>query len=123
MATVEYAGLSQNPMAYCVARRNGMKLPANPVQPTSVAGSKDAATNEGLVPHEVEREILHRLQNHPSLRFTRLRVHQCDKDSIFLEGSLESNDDNIDLCEVVRGIHGIKIVVNRVINIHPALKQ
>lgn len=100
-----------------------MKLPANPVPSTSVAESRDAATNEECPPHEVEREVLHRLQNHPSLKFTRLSVHQCDRDSIFLDGSLESNDDEIDLCEVVRGIHGIKIVVNRVMNIHPMPKK
>jgi hypothetical protein len=95
-----------------------MKFPANSAQST-VAESHDAATTEEFLPHEVECEVLHRLQNHPALKFTRLSVHQCDRDSIFLDGSLESNDDEIDLCEVVRGIHGIKIVVNRVMNIHP----
>jgi osmotically-inducible protein OsmY len=99
-----------------------MKLPANSVQST-VAESKDAATTEEPLPHGVECEVLHRLQNHPSLKFSRLSVHQCDHDSIFLDGSLESNDDEIDLCEVVRGIHGIKIVVNRVMNIHPRPKK
>lgn len=97
-----------------------MNRPTNPVPPSSVTESQ--AIGEGLAPHEVECEILHRLQSHPSLKFTRLSVHQCDKDSIFIEGTLESNDDNIDLCDVVRGVHGIKIVVNRVNNIHPVRK-
>jgi osmotically-inducible protein OsmY len=70
-------------------------------------------------PHDVEREVLHLLQNHPSLRFARLNVHQYDRDAVCLEGFLESNDAEIDLCEVVRGIHGIKHVVNRVLTPHP----
>ena len=72
------------------------------------------ATVEIPAPHAVERDVLHLLQNHPSLKFTRLDVHQYDRGAICLEGFLEANDDEIDLCEVVRGIHGIKLVMNRV---------
>jgi hypothetical protein len=74
---------------------------------------------ETIAPHEVERVLTQRLQAHPSLRFTRLSVHQCSHDSVCLEGFMESNDDNIDLCDVIRGIHGINSIVNRVIIAHP----
>lgn len=73
----------------------------------------------GLAPHDIERAVMQKLQNHPSLRFTRLQVHQCGHDSVCLEGFLESNDAEIDLCELVRGIHGIKDVSNRVLTVHP----
>lgn len=98
------------------------RLP-DPVQMTSIDDSGVVAILEALPPHEVERTVLHRLQNHPSLKFSRLCVHQCGHDSIFLDGTLESNEQDIDLCDVVRGIHGIKNVVNRVINTHPMSKQ
>lgn len=77
------------------------------------------ATVDVPAPHAVERDVLHLLQNHPSLRFARLNVHQYDRDAICLEGFLDSNDEEIDLCEVVRGIHGIKLVVNRVMTSQP----
>lgn len=70
--------------------------------------------------HEIERAVVHRLQSHPSLRFTRLQVHQCAHDSVCLEGFLESNEEEIDLCDLVRGIHGIRNVVNRVLMARPS---
>lgn len=76
-----------------------------------------------LSPHDIEQVILQRLQNHPSLRFSTLNVHRFDRDSICLEGYLESNEDDIDLCEVVRGIHGVRQVVNRVVTTHPAVPR
>ena len=90
--------------------------PSMPLEPSRHASNAipSVATVETPAPHAVERDVLHLLQNHPSLRFTSLNVHQYDRDAICLEGFLESNDDEIDLCEVVRGIHGIKLVVNRV---------
>lgn len=72
-----------------------------------------------LPPHEVERAIMYRLKNHPALRFTSLNVHQCGRDCVCLEGFLESNQQDIDLCEVVRGIHGINLVMNRVVTMYP----
>lgn len=74
----------------------------------------------GLAPHEVERAVMQKLQNHPTLRFTKLQVHQCGHDSVCLEGFLESNDAEIDLCELVRGIHGISKVSNRILTVHPS---
>lgn len=70
--------------------------------------------------HEIERAVIHRLQTHPSLRFTRLQVHQCAHDSVCIDGFLESNEDEIDLCDLVRGIHGIRNVVNRVLMARPS---
>ncbi len=91
--------------------------------PVAVVPAVDAAHAvtgaEPLAPHDVERAVMLRLQSHPSLRFTRLNVHQCGHNSICLEGFLESNDQDIDLCEVVRGTHGIQHVVNQVLSAQP----
>lgn len=86
-----------------------------PVDPSSAT----SLSSEPLAPHDIERAVIQRLQTHPSLKFSRLKVHQVGHDSICLEGFLESNDEEVDLCEVVRGIHGIKSVVNRVLTAHP----
>jgi len=67
-------------------------------------------------PHEIERAVMHRLQNHPSLKFSRLNVHQCGLDTICLDGLLESNAGDIDLCELVRSIHDFKEVINHVVS-------
>ena len=95
--------------------------PSMPLEPSRHASNAipSVATVETPAPHAVERDVLHLLQNHPSLKFTRLNVHQYDRDAVCLEGFLESNDEEIDLCEVVRGIHGIKLVVNRVMTSKP----
>lgn len=85
-----------------------------------ISGSTGPAVPDNATPHEIERAVLHRLQSHPSLRFTRLEVHRCDHDAICLEGFLESNDDDVDLCDVVRGIHGIRTVANHVMTPQPA---
>jgi len=64
---------------------------------------------------------MQRLQAHPSLRFQQAKAFiSAVMTRSTLEGFLESNDDNIDLCEVVRGIHGINSIVNRVMTAHPA---
>lgn len=67
------------------------------------------------IPHEIEREVQLRLQSHPSLKFSRLHVHRC-REGICVEGFLESNAEEIDLCEVVRGVHGVTGVINRVVS-------
>ena len=70
------------------------------------------------LPHEVEREVQSRLQNHPALKFSRLHVHKCPE-GICLEGFLESNEYEIDLCEVVLGVEGVTRVLNRVVVTRP----
>ncbi|MBS0206565.1 MAG: hypothetical protein JSS49_27055 [Planctomycetes bacterium] len=70
-----------------------------------------------LPPHEVERAVMQRLQSHPTLHFSRLSVHQCSRDSVCIEGILDSNEQDIDLSDVVRGIHGINVVVNHVLSV------
>jgi osmotically-inducible protein OsmY len=50
-------------------------------------------------------------------------VHQCGQESVCIEGFLESNDQDLDLCEIVRGIHGIKSVVNRVMPAQPQIPK
>ena len=69
-------------------------------------------------PHGVEYEVQRRLQSHPALKFSRLHVHRY-QDGICLEGFLESNEYEIDLCEVVRGIEGVTRVLNRVVLTRP----
>lgn len=86
------------------------------------SGVIPALTDSGIFhchgPHGVEREVQQRLQAHPGLKFSRLHVHQC-QDGICLEGFLESNANEVDLCDVVRGIQGVTTVINRVVLAHP----
>ena len=70
------------------------------------------------VPHEIEHEVQRRLQNHPALKFTRLHVHRCEA-GICVEGFLESNEFEIDLCDVVRSVEGVTGVLNRVVLSRP----
>ncbi len=69
-------------------------------------------------PHEVEFEVQRRLQNHPGLIFSRLHVHRCEQ-GICVEGFLESNEYEVDLCEVVRSVEGVTGVLNRVVLARP----
>jgi hypothetical protein len=91
-------------------------------RPSTLTIAPDVASDPGehatRQPHETERAVMERLQRHSSLRFSTLNVHQYGPDSICLSGLLEFNDGGIDLCDVVRGIHGIKYVTNHVVNIH-----
>ena len=70
-------------------------------------------------PHKIEYEVQRRLQSHPDLKFTRLQVHRCEQ-GICLEGFLESNEYEIDVCDVVRGIQGVTGVLNRIVLTRPA---
>ena len=69
-------------------------------------------------PHEIEYEVQRRLQHHPALKFTRLHIHRCEA-GICLEGFLESNEFEIDLCDVVREVAGVTSVLNRVVLARP----
>ena len=64
-------------------------------------------------PHELECLIQRGLTAHPGLKFSRLTVHQCPQ-GVCLEGSLEANDEGIDLCDLVNQIAGVK-AINRVV--------
>lgn len=106
------------------SKENGMNQTPTPPSAseavdTAMVDTAVDVSSVDLDPHEMERAVMQKLQNHPTLQFTRLKVHQCGRDSICLEGFLESNDAEIDLCELVRGIHGIKQVSNRIQTIHP----
>ncbi len=68
--------------------------------------------------HEIEYEVQRRLQHHPALKFTRLHVHRCEA-GICLEGFLESNEFEIDLCDIVREVEGVTGVLNRVVLSRP----
>ena len=78
----------------------------------------DSTTVLAPSPHGVEYEVQRRLQNHPDLKFSRLHVHRC-QEGICLEGFLDSNEYEIDLCDVVRGIEGVTGVLNRVVLTRP----
>ena len=65
-------------------------------------------------PHDLECLIQRGLQAYPGLRFARLTVHQCPQ-GVCLEGLLETNEEGIDLCELVNQIAGVK-ALNRVVN-------
>ena len=69
-------------------------------------------------PHEVEYEVQRRLQSHPDLKFSRLHVHRC-QEGVCLEGFLDSNEYEIDLCDVVRSVEGVTGVLNRVVLTRP----
>ena len=60
-------------------------------------------------PHELECLIQRGLQAHPGLKFARLTVHQCQQ-GVCLEGLLETNEEGIDLCDLVNEIAGVKVI-------------
>ena len=92
-----------------------------PPKPSSVAKSTAPAQSpvKGQ-PHELECLIQRRLQSQSGLKFTRLTVHQCPQ-GVCLEGLLETNDDDLDLCDLVREFAGVK-AINRVV-MRPALPK
>lgn len=67
--------------------------------------------------HDLECRIQRALQAHPDLKFARLIVHQCPQ-GVCLEGLLESNERQIDLCTLVNDIADVK-VINRVVTQRP----
>ena len=91
-------------------------------RPTSTVATEiapiDTPAARVPAPHEIEYEVQHRLQHHPALKFTRLHVHRCEA-GICLEGFLESNEFEIDLCDVVRDVVGVTGVLNRVVLARP----
>ena len=65
-------------------------------------------------PHDLECRIQRSLQSHPGLKFSRLTVHQCPQ-GVCLEGLLEENTEEVDLCELVNRITDIN-VINHVVS-------
>jgi|GEM_PF-6515424 len=60
-------------------------------------------------PHDLECLIQRGLQAYPGLRFSRLTVHKCPQ-GVCLEGLLESNEDSLDLCDLVNEIAGVPAI-------------
>ena len=85
---------------------------------TQLVQRLDSSAAPVPAPHEIEHEVQRRLQHHPALKFTRLHVHRCEA-GICLEGFLESNEFEIDLCDVVRDVVGVTGVLNRVVLARP----
>ncbi|MBC8116959.1 MAG: hypothetical protein H7062_21395, partial [Candidatus Saccharimonas sp.] len=101
--------MTQRPSSPSVATPASTKPPAiveTVAVVESLAGHLDSPTVLAPSPHEIEYEVQRRLQNHPDLKFSRLHVHQCPE-GICLEGFLESNEYEIDLCDVVRSVEGV----------------
>lgn len=67
--------------------------------------------------HELECLIQRGLQTVPGLKFARLSVHQCAQ-GVCLEGLLETNEEGIDLCDLVQEIAGVQ-AINHVVT-HPS---
>lgn len=84
--------------------------------PASIATPKTAA-GASTERHELECLIQRGLQAYPGLKFARLSVHQCPQ-GVCLEGLLETNDEDFDLCDLVNEIAGVK-AINHVV-MHPA---
>lgn len=60
-------------------------------------------------PHDLECLIQRGLQAYPGLKFSRLTVHKCQH-GVCLEGLLESNEDGLDLCDLVNEIAGVEAI-------------
>jgi hypothetical protein len=60
-------------------------------------------------PHELECLIQRTLEAQPGLKFSRLKVHQYPQ-GICLEGLLETNEDGLDLCDLVSEISGVEVI-------------
>lgn len=80
---------------------------------SSVAVPAPSVAAEIRQPHELECLIQRRLQTQAGLKFARLTVHQCPQ-GICLEGLLESNDEGLDLSDLVKQIARVA-VINRVV--------
>lgn len=85
--------------------------------PTKTTAAPAPTTPSPSQPHELECLIQRRLQSYAGLKFSRLTVHQCEQ-GVCLEGLLESNDEGIDLCDLVNQIAGVK-AINRVVTRFP----
>lgn len=68
-------------------------------------------------PHDLECLIQRGLQAYPGLKFSRLTVHQCPQ-GVCLEGLLESNEDSLDLCDLVNEIAGVQAINHVVMRPH-----
>ena len=60
-------------------------------------------------PHELECQIQRQLKSQSGLKFAWLTVHKCPQ-GVCLEGMLESNENNVDLCDLVNEIAGIEAI-------------
>lgn len=97
-----------------MAQRNPPVAGDATVSSLSSAPSRSIAT---AGPHDLECLIQRGLQTRPGLKFTRLTVHKCTE-GVCLEGLLETNEDGIDLCDLVQEIAGVQ-AINHVV-MHPS---
>lgn len=82
------------------------------VEATGSPAIESAPECHGLE-HQVRRELL----SNPHLSFSSLVIHRV-KDGVCLEGVLEVDGSNIDVCEVTRGVAGVDQVLNRLVEHH-----
>jgi hypothetical protein len=71
--------------------------------------------------HPVEYEVLRRLQTQPQLRISSLVIRRIPS-GVCLQGVLESDPEHVDLVELLRGIEGVKTVVNQLVPCRPRPK-
>lgn len=89
----------------------------SPSRVETASTAKSAAQSKiepSCTPHDLECRIQRGLQSYPGLKFSRLTVHQCPE-GVCLEGLLETNDEGIDLCDLVNQIAGVK-AINHVVS-------
>jgi hypothetical protein len=92
---------------------NTTPIPSTEVAPVAISVANMIESNASG-PHELECLIQRGLKAHPALKFSRLTVHQCPQ-GVCLEGMLETNEQGIDLCELVNQIAGVK-AINHVVD-------
>ncbi len=85
---------------------------SSPVGIASCSAVETVTECHGLE-HQVRRELL----SNPQLNFSSLVIHRV-KDGVCLEGVLEVDGSNIDVCEVTRGVAGVDQVINRLVQHH-----
>ncbi len=63
--------------------------------------------------HEVETELANQLTAKPGLLFDRLVVRRLPNNSICLEGTMHTDDDDFDIADYVKCLVGVNSVINR----------
>ena len=65
-------------------------------------------------PHWIEFEVHNRLTSVPGLHFSSLVIRRI-QNGVCLEGVLESDEDDTDVCDVARSVAGVESVLNHLV--------
>lgn len=82
------------------------------VFPLQFAGDCSAVMLES--PHQVEREVQRELMSHPGLHFSSLVVRRLDN-GVCLQGVLEVEGDEPDVCSLAQRVAGVQQVLNHLV--------